>query len=333
MTGPRVIRSSAPIRICDLGGWTDTWFAGHGTVLNLAVTPRVEVRITVLGTGHPPVVLYVQDYGDRYVVFPGQDLPGRHPLLEATIDEIGVPAGLCVEIALSSGVPAGCGTGTSAAVTVALVGALDALTPGRLSPLEVARQAHRIEVDRLGLQSGVQDQLCSALGGINLIEIPDYPDARVTQIATSLWDELDTRLVLVPLGRHNSSAMHQTVIGTLAAEGPDAPRLAVLRSLAREGAEALQAGDLVAFGAAMSANTDAQAALHQDLVSPQAHQVIEVARRHGALGWKVNGAGGDGGSLTLLTGGQRLPFDAVPINLSSSGLRVRAAGGSGRPWP
>ncbi len=35
----RIINCTVPIRICDIGGWTDTWFARHGRVLNIAVTP------------------------------------------------------------------------------------------------------------------------------------------------------------------------------------------------------------------------------------------------------------------------------------------------------
>ena len=54
----------------------------------------------------------------------------------------------------------------------------------------------------------------------------------------------------------------------------------------------------------MIENTEAQARLHPDLVSAEAHQVIELAQAHGALGCKVNGAGGDGGSLTLLMGAE-----------------------------
>jgi D-glycero-alpha-D-manno-heptose-7-phosphate kinase len=49
----------------------------------------------------------------------------------------------------------------------------------------------------------------------------------------------------------------------------------------------------------MIQNTLAQQRLHPDLIGPEAEQVIEIARAHGALGWKVNGAGGAGGSLTL----------------------------------
>ena len=54
-----IIRSAAPIRLCDQGGWTDTWFAQHGCVFNLAAHPAVDVEIRVCAsrpaeTGEPP---------------------------------------------------------------------------------------------------------------------------------------------------------------------------------------------------------------------------------------------------------------------------------------
>ena len=42
-----IINSVAPIRICDNGGWTDTWFAGHGQIFNIGVYPYAEVQIAV----------------------------------------------------------------------------------------------------------------------------------------------------------------------------------------------------------------------------------------------------------------------------------------------
>jgi len=51
-----------------------------------------------------------------------------------------------------------------------------------------------------------------------------------------------------------------------------------------------------------TANTDAQRLLHPDLVSADAQTAIDVAAANGAWGWKVNGAGAEGGSLTLLCG-------------------------------
>jgi D-glycero-alpha-D-manno-heptose-7-phosphate kinase len=336
---PRVVNAVAPIRVCDNGGWTDTWFAGTGAVCNIAVHPCVEVQVLVhdRATGGEHCILNAENYGDRYAVAPGAPLPDRHPLLEATIDEMGVPDDVAVEITIFCEAPAGCSTGTSAAVTVALVGALDALTPGRLSPHEIAATAHRIESDRLGLQSGVQDQLCSAFGGISYIEIAEYPRASVStlRIPDGVWWELERRLVLVFLGRtHVSSAVHDKVIADVTGSAVD--RLAPLRLEARAMRDALLEGDLDALGASMSRNTDAQAALHEDLVNPTARALIELGREHGAVGWKVNGAGGEGGSLTLLCGPSSSAKRAllasladvdplcqhIPTHLSRTGLRV-----------
>ena len=336
----RVINAVAPVRVCDLGGWTDTWFAGHGTVLNIGVYPYVEVQLTVRPRGdHPPVVLHAENFGDRYAVVPGQPMPDRHPLLEAAVADLGVSEDVSIEVTIWSDAPAGCSTGTSAAVAVALVGALDVLTPGRMTSHEVAVKAHRIESERLGLQTGVQDQLCSAYGGISVIDISSYPLASVTPLTLpdELWWDLERRLVLLFLGRnHVSSAVHDKVIRELRDEGPGALRMEALRLLALQGRDALVAGDLSAFGRVMSANTEAQAALHPDLVNADALQAIEVASSFGAAGWKVNGAGGEGGSLTLLAGTSATQrramvealhaanplFQVIPTHLSRRGLRV-----------
>lgn len=345
----RLINSAAPIRICDNGGWTDTWFAGHGRIFNIGVAPCVEVQIAVYprAARAEQVLLHAENYGHRYALAPGdwsqaRAIAARHPLLEAAVAELAPPDEYALEITIHSVVPAGCSTGTSAAVTVALIGALDALTPGRLTPHEVAYAAHRIEVDRLQLQSGIQDQLCSAYGGICFIDMHAYPHASVSQIALPdpIWWELERRLVLVFLGRaHSSSAVHQKVIAELEGEGHASPRLARLRDMALRSRDALYAADFAALGRTMAENTELQSALHPDLVSPDAWQLIALAREHGALGWKVNGAGGDGGSVALLCGPDAsarrgllsaIPqlnplFQPIPIALSRHGLRVWAS--------
>ena len=335
-----IVNAAAPVRICDNGGWTDTWFAGHGKVCNIGVSPCVEVQVRVHPAGALParIVLDVENYGDRYGFDPGR-LPGRHPLLEAVVDDIGLPDGISVDIGVASQMPAGSSTGTSAATTVALIGALDHLAAGRLSPHEVACAAHRIEVDRLGLQSGIQDQLCAAYGGVNYIEMPRYPHASVTPIPLpdASWWELERRLLLVFLGAaHVSSEMHERVIEDLVREGEGSAHLEELRDAAERARDALRAFDLRRLGRAMSDNTEAQAHLHAGVVGGAARTAIEVAEFHGAWGWKVNGAGGEGGSITVLCGPDRRAkrqlvealreadpsFEVIPTRLARRGLRV-----------
>ena len=304
----RVINATAPIRICDLGGWTDTWFAETGAVFNIGVYPYAEVQIYVTET--PPgqdrkIVIHAENFGDRYVLDPGPIEYDKHPLLEACLDSMELPENLSFEVNLYSAAPAGCSTGTSAAISVAFLGALDLLTPGRMTPHEIAQRAHRVETEKLGLQCGIQDQICSAYGGICFIEMFQYPRASVSQVvvSNSIWWELERRLVLVYLGRtHSSSEVHGQVINRLEQKGADKSVLEQLRRAAVAGKNAVYTGDFEALGHAMIANTEAQMALHPALVSPTAHEVIALAKAHGALGWKVNGAGGEGGSLTILCG-------------------------------
>ena len=66
---------------------------------------------------------------------------------------------------------------------------------------------------------------------------------------------------------------------------------------------ALLASDIAALGQAFIGNTEGQCTLHPDLIDPVAQQIIELAQSQHALGWKVNGAGGLGGSMTLLLDG------------------------------
>ena len=95
------------------------------------------------------------------------------------------------------------------------------------------------------------------------------------------------------------------VIRELHHAGPDAAKLERLRGTAAKSRDALCASDFVAFGRAMVENTEAQRNLHAELVGASHQQIIEIAKEHGALGWKVNGAGGAGGSITLLSGPDR----------------------------
>ncbi len=352
----RVINSVAPIRICDNGGWTDTWFAGYGRIFNIAVYPYAEVQVEVrpLRDQQDRIIIRAENFGDRYAVAepvvprvpPAAAAPAaehkvwdRHPLLEAAIEFMKIPRDMAFEVTIFSEAPSGASTGTSAAVTVALIGALDRLTPGHLTPHEVALSAQRIETEILKQQCGIQDQLCSAYGGINYIEMFNYPHASVSSIVVpnSVWWELERRLVLIYVGRsHSSSQIHEMVIRELENAGPDCPKLEALRTTAPRSRDALYAGDFEALGKAMIENTEAQRLLHPDLVSADADRIIEIAKAHGALGWKVNGAGGEGGSVTLLCGDMSHEkramlkaikdtspsFQNIPIYLSRQGLRV-----------
>jgi D-glycero-alpha-D-manno-heptose-7-phosphate kinase len=339
---PYRVTSRTPVRLNDIGGWTDTWFAKHGRVLNLAASPGVEADIRAFPdhTGaRERVRLTVHDFGDSFTMDPVRPDPARHPLLQASVASVSLPPDIRLEIELRSSVPAGIGVGTSASVCVALLAGLLRITGAAVVPSEVAARAHAVETKRLGWQAGIQDQICAAVGGVCFIDMWEYPESRIEgmELPDPVFEELDRRLSLVYLGRsHRSSALHERVIASLEGGGPESPAIRRMRELPLEARACLRMGDLEAYGDVMVRNNECQRSLHPDLVSEEADLVIAAVRDLGAAGWKVNGAGGKGGSLTVL--GDRDPernremvevirrlgrgIRTLPVRLSRTGLNV-----------
>jgi D-glycero-alpha-D-manno-heptose-7-phosphate kinase len=334
----RRVNAVAPIRICDIGGWTDTWFAKRGAIFNIAVYPYVEVQVLEAEShARGAISINLENYHQAYVLDPGKISYGPHPLIDAAVDIIGLPADTALDVTVFSSAPPGASTGTSAAVAVAIIAALSSFAGTRLTPYEVASLAHSVETEKLHLQCGIQDQMSSAFGGINFIQMHQFPHASVSPVnlPNTLWWELESRLSLAYIGSpHSSSEIHQKVIADLGDDADADPRFEKLRRLAEEAKQAVMNGDFAGLGRIMDENTNVQRQLHSGLICPQFEKAIEIARGFGVHGCKVNGAGGDGGSITFLGNGDastkrrledRLAAEGmrpIPIYLSRSGVRV-----------
>ena len=90
-----------PVRACDVGGWTDTWFAQHGRVCSLAVGPAVTVR-AVATPGDRRVTVDAVDYS---LVFAVGSEPVEHRLLAEAVREAGGLDSLDVRLQIASSVP------------------------------------------------------------------------------------------------------------------------------------------------------------------------------------------------------------------------------------
>ena len=209
-----------PVRGCDVGGWTDTWFAGTGRVCSLALGPGVTVMAERAATR---TTFELPDTGER---FDAGRAPARHRLLVEALAEADVAAGVHLRVQVRASVPPATSLGTSAAVCVGVIAAVDVELRGAVRPAaELAAAAHRVEVVRLGRQSGVQDQLAAAHGGANHIDV-DYPSATVEPVALdeAVRTALDDQLLHVAYGgAHDSSAVHEQVIAELEGEGRARP--------------------------------------------------------------------------------------------------------------
>lgn len=341
--------ATAPVRIADVGGWTDTWFASSGAVCHVGVGPGVTVRVQVDDGPRSalPVRLIAPDLGQDYRFDPATvsghgSEPRRHRLLEHAIAAVltenhasGRAAPGPIQVTITSAVPPGASLGTSASVVVALLAALEyalgdhAVTePTDEDRARYAMLAHRVETVAAGRESGVQDHWAAAFGGAQLLRISDYPTTTRTAltIGRRLRATLTQASVTVLIGPHDSSAIHRAVLASL----DGAPRQVAARQaledlshLAANAATAILHDDVDAWARTLTAATQVQQRLHPGLVGPAHRRLIEHARDLDATGWKVNGAGGDGGSLTAVfpSPQEALGF-ARRVQAEDPGLRV-----------
>ena len=84
------------------------------------------------------------------------------------------------------------------------------------------------------------------------------------------------------------------------------------------------AGDLDAYGEVMVQNNECQRSLHSGLISEEADTVIDIAKKYRAVGWKVNGAGGKGGSLTILGNKDNKLSESMLEEINSLGKGIRS---------
>jgi D-glycero-alpha-D-manno-heptose-7-phosphate kinase len=94
-----IINSVALIRICDNGGWTDTWFAGLGQIFKIGVYLYVEVQITVYPSekSESQIVIGAKNYGERYTLVPEKHWD-KHPLLQVAIEHMHLPNAFDFEV-------------------------------------------------------------------------------------------------------------------------------------------------------------------------------------------------------------------------------------------
>jgi len=219
---------------------------------------------------------------------------------------------------------------------VALIAALARFSRKNLIQREIAKLAHELEIDELKLESGVQDQYAAAFGGINFMEI-DYPSVKASQI--KLDDNkicrLENQLILVYLSSRSSNEMHKAVITNY--KNDDATTvnsLEQIKDCAYEMKDAINSENLGLMGKIMNKNWKAQKNLHSSMVNPIIKKIEKLAENHGAIGFKLNGAGG-GGSATILAGigsEYRLKrklykegFQILPIKLNLKGVQTWTA--------
>lgn len=220
----------------------------------------------------------------------------RHPLVREAMKLLGLAGGL--EITSIADIPAkGTGLGSSSSFTVGLLHALHAFSERYASAEQLAREASVIEIERCGEPIGKQDQYAAAFGGLNFIQF--HPDDSVTvepiicQRETIRQLQAHTLTFYTGLTRSAASILHQQ----RSAVASERKKQAVLRrmvELAHQLRRELQANRVAAFGEIIHENWRLKKSLAGGISSDRIDEWYDQARRAGAVGGKLLGAGAGG---------------------------------------
>lgn len=291
-----MIIARAPFRISFFGGGTDfpDFYRRHGGRV-LGVTLDRYAYITLHRLSPLFTYRYRASYANTELVREPHEF--QHPLIRECLGL--VPTNTGVEITHVADLPGRTGIGSSSAFTVALLHALHAFRGDRIGPEDLAREAIEVERVRVGDAGGHQDQYFAAYGGLLRLDLG--PGERIVVrrlgLGAATLAALERRLLLFYLGREESAQHILTEQQRRTRRNIVALRR--LAALAEDGESALLAADWPSFGRLLDEAWKLKRSLAAGITNSEIDSAYEAARRSGAMGGKLLGAGGRGFLLLL----------------------------------
>ncbi len=293
-----VIFSRAPLRISLGGGGTDlpSYYREHGGFLVSGAIDKYAYMLTHTTFQRR----YRMKYSELEEVEEISQI--RHPILRESL--LRHWAGSPLEIASVADVPAGTGMGSSGAYTVALLKGLARARCTAITPGDLAEAACEIEIDVLGEPVGKQDPYVAAHGGICAYTFnPDGSvDVEPLELDPTTLRRMRDQLLLFYTGEARS-ASHMLADQDTRSKAGDEQMLANLhrtKELGRQSHELLRGGRLEEYAELMHEHWEHKRARSPGMSDGRIDMLYEIARRTGAIGGKLVGAGG-GGFLLVYT--------------------------------
>lgn len=221
----------------------------------------------------------------------------EHPLVREVFSMLGIRQAN-LEIASMADIPSGTGLGSSGSFTTALIKALHVHLRTLIHPRELAEQACTIEIDRLGEPVGKQDQYIAAFGGLTCFTFrrDDTVLAEPLAISNEFRYNLEDHLGLFFTGytRSAGSILGEQHKKSLSKDAGMTDNLHFVKELGYSSRAALECGDIAEFGRLMDVHWLWKKQRSAAMSNPEIDAWYEVAKRNGATGCKLIGAGGGG---------------------------------------
>ena len=294
------VRAKTPLRISFAGGGTDVPPYPElygGCVLNVTIDffawgslrPRID-DIIRLESADLNIEIEFNAHDEV-------NLDGSLDLVKTALKRLGALQSKGLDIFLHSDVPPGSGLGSSSALVVTLAGLVREYKSMPFEIYDLARTAYVIEREDFNISGGLQDHYSAVFGGFNFIEF--YKDSVIVnplRVHRSTANELEHNLLLCYTGstrRSDSIIDDQTC--RLASRHEDALRgLSEQKKLAVSMKDALLTGRLSDFGGLLHSAWTAKKQMSDRITNPYIDELYDEARKKGALGGKITGAGGGG---------------------------------------
>lgn len=324
-----MIITRTPLRISFAGGGTDLpgfyRSFGGGAVTSAAIDRYIHVLVNEKFDKSIRVAYSRTENVDRL-----DDL--QHGLVREAMRVAGVHEAL--EVHTIADIPSeGTGLGSSSSLTVGLLNALYAHRGVLKDPAELAEEACRIEIDRLGGTVGKQDQYIAAFGGVQYFDFRADDSVRASPIPISTPDRLalsdHLSLFYTGITRKAEGILKQQNSRTEV----NKDSLLRMRDLANDARSAIVKGDWPRLGAVLDEGWLLKRGLTAGISSDDIDRLYVVAKEQGAYGGKITGAGG-GGFLLLLHPPERShqiaaalsTMTRLPVHITPEGSRILFVG-------
>jgi D-glycero-alpha-D-manno-heptose-7-phosphate kinase len=284
-----MIITRVPFRLPLGGGGTDLpdyYKEFGGSLLTASINKFMYVSILEPATSEK-IRIY---YSDTEIVKNPDEI--QHNIIRESLKlhKINKP----LEIGSMADIEAGTGMGSSSAFTVGFLAGLNTLERKFISPVDLAEEACKVEIDLVGKPIGKQDQYAVAIGGINRLEI--YPNGKVqiwpVKLSEDTLIELEGRLMMFYTGTTRDA-------NVILSEKMDTDSMHMIKDIGRKIEKTLLNGNIDAFGELLHEHWQVKRGLSDKMSSDRIDSWYELALMNGALGGKIMGAGGGGFLLEI----------------------------------
>jgi D-glycero-alpha-D-manno-heptose-7-phosphate kinase len=288
-----LIITKTPFRISFFGGGTDFpfWFRENGgSVLSAAIDKYCYISCRYLPAFFNHKHRFV--YSDIENVNSLDEI--RHPAIKGVLQWMNWNEG--IEIHHDGDLPARSGLGSSSAFTVGLINALHALKGSYTAKHQLASDAIHVEQKVIYEVVGSQDQVAVAFGGFNRFDFQGENTFSVSPVIMkdNRLKDLQDHLLLFFTGRSRfASEIEKSKIENFQSKHAELTRM---KEMVPQAINLLTntSQDLIAFGELMHETWMYKKSLSDKVSSPEIDDLYDKARKAGAVGGKILGAGGGG---------------------------------------